>query len=770
MKFLRQHSITAMKYSVKSKLLIPGLYFLFITILFVIVIGVRLNTVDRFHETIRELGNMNAFVDQAQAIQRDFQALEYSSERNHEIKISLPKRFEQATDNAINQANILEKENFLPADSITKVLSGLRSYQATFEQIIALRKEKAGLNADTSDSLVTANTGGREASLNTQIEEARQNIRTTTKSIQRTTENMRQLMEHKIEDSLSYTLWLVGIPAVVLISIGALLVRRYTRKIARGIGEMKESLTALSDGNVPSKLSANSDDEIGISTIAINNLIDRIQTAATFAGKIGAGELHIEYDQNFKNDVLATSLQSMHLQLKQAAEENQRRNWVTTGLANFGNILRTHDTDLDTLGQNIITNLVKYLKANQGQLFVVTEEANASHLELIATYAWGRRKHMSRTINKGEGLAGQAWIENHTIFLKEIPADYMKITSGLGDAHPSCVLIVPLKLNDEVLGVVELGSFNVFESYEIEFVEKLGELMASTLSTAKVNARTRQLLTASQHQAEELRAQEEEMRQNMEELTATQEEMARKDVESSGQLMAINNSMATIEFNMQGYVTNANERFLLFTGYRLDEIRGKHHSMFLDSSYAASQDYEKFWKDLNRGIAQTGEFARVVKFGRKVWISASYTVVMNKHGEPLKVIKFAQDITDSKTKAADFEGQINAIRKSNAVIEFDVTGNILYANDLFLEAMGYSNVKDVVGHHHRIFVTESESKSPEYKKFWERLEKGEFFTGEFQRKKADGKDIWINGSYNPILDAAGVPYKVVKYASVINKS
>jgi methyl-accepting chemotaxis protein len=143
---------------------------------------------------------------------------------------------------------------------------------------------------------------------------------------------------------------------------------------------------------------------------------------------------------------------------------------------------------------------------------------------------------------------------------------------------------------------------------------------------------------------------------------------------------------------------------------------------------------------------------------------------MNKHGEPLKVIKFAQDITDSKTKAADFEGQINAIRKSNAVIEFDVTGNILYANDLFLEAMGYSNVKDVVGHHHRIFVTESESKSPEYKKFWERLEKGEFFTGEFQRKKADGKDIWINGSYNPILDAAGVPYKVVKYASVINKS
>ena len=201
-------------------------------------------------------------------------------------------------------------------------------------------------------------------------------------------------------------------------------------------------------------------------------------------------------------------------------------------------------------------------------------------------------------------------------------------------------------------------------------------------------------------------------------------------------------------------------------GYRLDEIQGQHHRMFVDPNYASSPEYREFWAQLKRGEYAAAEFKRFAKDGSEVWIQASYNPILDPEGRPIKVVKFATDVTERRTKQTEFEGQIEAIYKSQAVIEFDLDGNILNANDNFLGAMGYE-LDEVKGQHHRIFVEPSYAASPEYQGFWAQLKRGEFASGEYKRFAKDGSDVWIQASYNPIFDASGNPTKVIKYATDI---
>jgi putative methionine-R-sulfoxide reductase with GAF domain len=290
------------------------------------------------------------------------------------------------------------------------------------------------------------------------------------------------------------------------------------------VREINNRISTLSEGQFPEKITPQTEDEIGTTSQALNNLIDRIRVASDFANKIGSGELNTTYDAHFSNDVLATSLQNMHGKLKEADLENKRRNWTTAGLAKFGELVRQSDKDLESMAQKLISNLVKYLNANQGQIYVVENNADDKEiLRLAATYAWNRTKYHKKLIEKGDGLVGQAWIEAEKIYMTEVPSDYIIISSGTGEASPSNILIVPMKVNEEIFGILEIASFNILENYQIEFVEKLGEVIASALSTHKINARTKILLLESQQQAEELRAQEEAVRQNQEEMMANQE-------------------------------------------------------------------------------------------------------------------------------------------------------------------------------------------------------------------------------------------------------
>ncbi len=233
-----------------------------------------------------------------------------------------------------------------------------------------------------------------------------------------------------------------------------------------------------------------------------------------------------------------------------------------------------------------------------------------------------------------------------------------------------------------------------------------------------------------------------------------------------GQMMAISRAQAVIEFTLDGTIVTANENFLSTVGYTLEEIKGKHHSMFVEEAYRTSSEYKEFWAKLNRGEFLSDEYKRFGKGKREIWIQASYNPIFDANGRPFKVVKFATDVTERKMISADLQGQIAAIGRSQAVIEFALDGTILRANDNFLRAMGYT-LDEIKGKHHGMFVEEVYRNSAEYKEFWVKLNRGEFFSDEYKRIGKGGRAIWIQASYNPVLDLNGKPMKVVKFATDI---
>jgi methyl-accepting chemotaxis protein len=230
------------------------------------------------------------------------------------------------------------------------------------------------------------------------------------------------------------------------------------------------------------------------------------------------------------------------------------------------------------------------------------------------------------------------------------------------------------------------------------------------------------------------------------------------------QSAAISRSQAVIEFKMDGTIITANQNFLDAMGYRLDEIQGKHHQMFAPPDLRGSDAYKAFWASLNRGEFQAAEYKRVGKGGREVWIQASYNPILDGAGRPVKVIKFATDITEKKIRNMEDAGKISAIGRAQAVIEFNLDGTIITANENFLTTVGY-RLEEIQGKHHSMFVAPSERDSAAYREFWAKLGRGEFEAAEYKRFGKGGKEVWILASYNPILDDAGKPFKVVKFAS-----
>jgi methyl-accepting chemotaxis protein len=233
-------------------------------------------------------------------------------------------------------------------------------------------------------------------------------------------------------------------------------------------------------------------------------------------------------------------------------------------------------------------------------------------------------------------------------------------------------------------------------------------------------------------------------------------------------LAAIDKSQAIIHFGLDGTILDANPNFLKAMGYALDEIKGKHHAMFVEPGARESADYKAFWAALNRGEAQVAQFKRIGKNGKEVWIEASYNPVLDARGKPVKVVKFATDVTEQKIRYADLAGQIDAIQRSQAVIEFALDGTILTANANFLKALGYT-LAEVQGKHHRIFVDPAYAASADYAEFWKRLRGGEYQAAQYRRLGKNGKEVWIEASYNPILDLNGKPMKVVKYATDVTE-
>ncbi|MCB9000975.1 MAG: GAF domain-containing protein [Bacteroidales bacterium] len=334
--------------------------------------------------------------------------------------------------------------------------------------------------------------------------------------------------------SIFYTI-LVFLLGVILQSV---VIWFIARKISKPVTKTTQLLNQIAQGDISDdkKIFVSTGDELEEMAQSTNKLIDGLNYTEQFAREIGKGKLDADFKLLSDKDKLGMALIEMQKNLVRAKEMEEQRKveekqqiWATKGMAIFGDVLRQHSDNLEELSYLVIKNLVSYTESVQGGLFVVNEnDPQDITLDMSASYAYNRRKFLEKSILPNEGLVGRCYIEGKTILMTNIPKDYIKITSGLGEDSPRCLIVVPLKVNDVVMGVVEMASLNVYESYQVEFIEKIAGSIASTLSNVKVNIRTAELLAKTQLQAEEMKAQEEEMRQNMEELHATQEEMERK--------------------------------------------------------------------------------------------------------------------------------------------------------------------------------------------------------------------------------------------------
>jgi PAS domain S-box-containing protein len=446
-----------------------------------------------------------------------------------------------------------------------------------------------------------------------------------------------------IESLRNWTLMLgAGIILIAIISAIFLM-----RSITRPVNFLKNVIVKLGRGElVEEKQAKASNDEIGEMAVAMDNLVAGLKSTSLFAENIGNGNYNTEFQPLSEHDVLGNALINMRNNLAKVAEDDKKRNWATEGQAKFGEILRTNSSDLNKLADEIIGNLVKYLKANQGALYIIddAQQDEEPTMSMKACYAWDKKKFLNHKIHRGEGLSGQAWQEGDTIYLTEVPQDYIKIVSGLGDANPTSVLIVPLKINDQIFGIVEIASFNLFGDFEIEFVQKIAESIASTISSVKVNARTQLLLEESQEMTEQMRAQEEEMRQNMEELQATQEEMQRSQAETDSTLNAIHGSLAVAEYAPDGTIAKVNSNFLELFGYTQDEVIGEHHRIFATKQEKGSDEYKQLWKELGSGYPKKGAFMRINRKGEVLNIRSSFSPIKNRTGEVIKIMEIAYEI------------------------------------------------------------------------------------------------------------------------------
>lgn len=343
----------------------------------------------------------------------------------------------------------------------------------------------------------------------------------------------------QMETSFSNLKRYIFITSAILILASLFLGFITVRSLVVPINNIKNRLLSMSQGILPEKKMKERNDEIGQMAKALNQLVEGLRAISSFALDIGRGNYQSNFTPLSENDVLGNSLLRMRDDLNAATieeskrkEEDQQRNWAAIGIAKFSEILRQDNDKLDLLSYHVISNLVKYMEANQGGIFLINDtDDTRPFAELVSCYAFNRKKHLEKRVEIGEGLVGRCILEKATIYLSDIPDGYIKITSGMGESNPRNLVLVPLMMNDEVFGVIEIASFIPFEKYKIEFVEKIAESIAATLKAVKINTRTSKLLEQSKIQAEELAAQEEEMRQNMEELRATQEQSFRKEKE-----------------------------------------------------------------------------------------------------------------------------------------------------------------------------------------------------------------------------------------------
>ena len=513
------------------------------------------------------------------------------------------------------------------------------------------------------------------------------------------------IMQNSFERFVMIMIWTTIVSFFVIIIVAYI----YSRELVLPINRIKKEILLMSRGQLPDEIKYSRSDEIGEMSEALNNLIVALKKITLFSNEIGKENYDSSFTPLSDADELGNSLILMRENLKNASQEaelrrseNTQRSWASQGLAEFGDLLRESKDDLEELTNKILTRLVRYLDASIGGLFIINDNDKSDvHLELVAFYAYDRRKYIEKRINIGETLVGQCVLENETIFMSEIPKDYIHISSGTGSDNPKSLLIVPLKLNEEVYGVVELASFNTFEEYQIEFVEKIGESIASTISGAKISINTSKLLQESNEKSERLSKQEEETRRQIEQMqkamklikdkeadlnkkhldllnknnaeikllksSSEKNEKRIKEVDAkyNNIIAAVNNSIGTYSLSFSGEFIDTNDQYLTFTGIPFNEIKGRKLEDFMSDDKIQSPDFQNFMSNLLSGRIYR-KLNQYFFNQEEKWFYETFSPLYDENDKFSKIICMVTDMTANVERERELKAENN---KSHEIIK-----------------------------------------------------------------------------------------------------
>ncbi len=466
---------------------------------------------------------------------------------------------------------------------------------------------------------------------------------------------------------------IIGSFGILLFSFITLLItRRLTLPLKQTISILKDMDNGIIDPS--KKVIVRSHDELAEMGRSLNKLLDTLSKTADFAKKIGEGDFNTLYNPLSNHDVLGNTLIEMQNNLRIAQEQEEERyldrlklNWAQDGLSQLGEVLRTSTDSFEEYLYVILSHIVNYLKADQGGIFILnSSDTEHPYLELLAAYAYNKKKSLQAKIEIGESLVGRCFQEKEIIYMTNLPEGYTFVSSGLGGHEPQCLFLMPLLYEDEPFGVIELASFRQLVDYEIEFLKSIGERVASSTSVMQKNVQTKQLLDQFQIRSEELDKREQSLQETLDELRKAQEDSLVKEKENEGIIESLNKIGTITWYNMGGTIISIKDPTLDFRGLSENDMIGKNHSEFDTDAKTDIEAYKKFWNDLKKGKTRQRTIKRKTT-SDEIWLLETYSPIKDKNGTTYKIINITIDITRTKKLQEEIEKlqlEINKIKKS----------------------------------------------------------------------------------------------------------
>jgi PAS domain S-box-containing protein len=611
------------------------------------------------------------------------------------------------------------------------------------------------------------------------------------------------LKEPKTSENYAQTLlWLTLGSGLCVLGISLMfvwIIAGKTVKLQRDIQSLGDSLHDIVRGDYKSDVAKVSDEFVPLREIVVE-IKKSLDGVSMFIGKLGEGrweEIKIESHE----DAITQLLINVKNRLVEVSRAERIRNWMISGVAQFSDLIKVSD-NVQKLCDSLISSLSKYIEANMGAIYVGNfeelekDELHPTRYTMISSYAYNKSKYGLRTFGIGEGFVGQAAREKEAISIVDLPEEYIMLTSGLGEAKPKSLLVVPLVYNDVVYGVLEFASILNFKEHQTEFVTKFSETIAIALNNLYSRSRTLKLLSESQKLSAELQKNQSELVEKSNRLEEKNKELLSTQLELTGQLSALNNSAIVSETDVAGTITFVNDTFVQVSRYERNRLIGENHRLLKTNEFGA--DYFKLlWDTILSGKVWRGEFKNKTRDGSFYWVDATITPVLSSEGKILKFISVQFEITirkiqDDQIRIAldesmakeeelrqnaeemeaaaeemrrtqiELSGLINAMHNSAIVSEADLQGRIININEQFVVISRYSR-EELIGQNHRILKS-GHQPDDMFEILWSNISSGKVWRGEFKNRSKENNFYWVSATITPVLDSTKRPIKYISVA------